>query len=91
VSKPFETFRKIDNYTINTLTQEEPTCFNGSVSVVKYRVTIEVIEEPVEVLQERVRKLWRECDNWHHWSPLKNEAKKLGFELDRNELGRDVV
>jgi hypothetical protein len=91
VSKSFETFRNIGNCAISNLTQKEPSCFNGSVSVVKYRVTVEVIEEPVEVLQERVRKLWRETKNMHHWMPLQNEAKKLGFELDRNELGKDVV
>lgn len=91
MSKSFETFRNIGSYEITNLTQKEPSCFNGEVCVVKYRVTIEVVEEPVEVLQKRVRKLWRECDNWHHWTPLQNEAKKLGFELDRNELGRDVV
>ena len=90
MSKSFETFRNIGSCAIDGLTQKEPSCFNGSVSVVRYRVTIEVIKEPVEVLQERVRKLWRETKNMHHVGPLQNEAAKLGIELDWKERGQDV-
>lgn len=65
-------------------------CFNGIVAVRKYRVTIEEVEEPVEVVAERLRKLWRESDNHHHTHPLLSAAKKIGVELDFREHGRDV-
>jgi hypothetical protein len=77
----FETFMKLSNYQKGNLISKEPTCFNGSVSVRKYKHTIELVEEPIEVIQARIKKLWDECDNHHHWQPLKAEAKKYGLEL----------
>lgn len=77
----FDTFRKIGFYEQLNLKREEPTCFNGGVSIRKYKVTIELIEEPNEVLAERLQKLWDECDNHHHWTPLKNAALQIGYEL----------
>lgn len=77
----FETFRKIDDYTKSNLIKDEPSCFNGNVCVRKYKVTVELVEEPIEVIQARIQKMWDECKNHHHWQPLKNEAKKYGLEL----------
>lgn len=65
-----------------------PYCINGEVSLRRYRVTAELIEEPREVLIERLQKLWRECDNHHHWGPLKNAAGKLGITLSMDEVGK---
>jgi hypothetical protein len=80
----FETFRNIDLYEQRNLQDKEPSCFNGSVKIRKYRVTIELIEEPNEVLAERLQKLWDECDNHHHWRPLKDKALQIGYELKGN-------
>lgn len=77
----FETFRKIDTYEINGLTQKEPSCFNGDVRIHKYKVIVEPINESKEILAERLQKLWDECDNTHHWTPLKNAANRIGYEL----------
>jgi hypothetical protein len=85
---PFTTFREPSNYLTEQLKQEEPSCFNGIVRIRKFKITIEEIEEPKEVLVERLRKLWRESDNMHHWKPLKNEAEKLGINLNLDE--RDI-
>lgn len=79
--KSFETFREVGSYTMSGLIQKEPSSFNGNVQIRKYKITIELIEEPHNVLCERLQKLWDECDNWHHWTPLKNVAKELGYEL----------
>ena len=77
----FETFKEITDYTRNQLITDEPTCFNGMVRVRKYKVTVEVIEEPIEVIQARIQKMWDECNNHHHWRPLKDAAKQYGLEL----------
>ena len=77
----FDTFRKLGLYDLHNLQSKEPSCFNGIVSIRKYKVTIEPIEEPNEVLAERLQKLWDECDNYHHWTPLKNAALQIGYEL----------
>ena len=77
----FDTFRKIGLYEQHNLQSKEPSCFNGSVSIRKYKVTIEPIEESNDILAERLQKLWDECDNHHHWTPLKNAAKQIGYEL----------
>lgn len=71
-----ETFQKPDFWRRDV---GEPNCFNGFVSVIKYRITYEVIEEPVEVIHERLEKLWSESDNHHHYTPLQNAAKKHGY------------
>ena len=80
----FETFRKIGSYEQHSLQSNEPSCFNGCVNIRKYKVTIEPIEEPNEVLAERLQKLWDECDNHHNRLPLKNIAKEVGYELKGN-------
>lgn len=76
-----ETFTELQGCTLNSLIQKETSAFNGMVRVVKYKVAITKIEEPKEVYQERLQKLWDECDNHHHWTPLRSKAKELGVEL----------
>jgi hypothetical protein len=77
----FETFRSVGSYEISNLTKKHPSSINGNVEIHKYRVTIEVIEEPNEVLCERLQYLWDNCDNYHHWTPLHMTAKTLGYTL----------
>lgn len=79
--KKIETFRKISDWDLRNIqyNADKPDCFNGVVSIKRYKVTVELIEEPIEVYQERLEKLWVECDNWHHWNPLENAAKEIGY------------
>lgn len=79
-----ETFRDIGNWEMRNLTDNNPSCFNGIVRVEKFKITIEKIEEPKEVYQERLQKLWEESDNHHHHLPITNKAKHLGIELKGN-------
>lgn len=79
-----ETFRDIGVWDIRNLTQKEPSCFNGMVRVTKVRVTIEEVKEDDEVIRDRLRKLWAECDNHHHRRPLIAMAKKYGLDLTAN-------
>jgi len=76
-----ETFREIGKNFKHSLEQKEPSCFNGIVRVQRYRVTVEEIEEPVEVIAERLQKLWDYSDNHHDWQPLKDAANKIGYVL----------
>jgi|LGVE01.1.fsa_nt_gb hypothetical protein len=77
----FETFMPVGSYTQRNLKQEEPSCFNGMVRVVKYRVTVEMVEESKEIIWLRLKKLWDECSNMHHRNPLREAAKKIGMKL----------
>lgn len=79
--KVVETFRHVGDYELDGFRQDEPSCFNGFVEVERYRVTFEKIEEPKEVLAERLQKLWEESDNSHNMSPLQNKAVALCIEL----------
>lgn len=81
IEKTFETFRTISDYSISSLKKDEPSSFNGIVEFRKHKITIETIEEPFEVLSERLQKMWDECNNFHHWHPLKDAAKSIGYEL----------
>jgi len=77
----FETFTHIGPWRIRDWESPHPSCFNGNVSIRKYKVTIETVDEPVDVLAARLQKLWEESDNFHHVGPLKMEAAKIGYEL----------
>lgn len=76
-----ETFKPISGYTQRELEWTEPSSFNGMVRVKKYRITVEEIIEPAEVIAERLQKLWDDCDNHHQWRPLKEAAKEIGYTL----------
>ena len=39
--------------------RKEPDCFNGMVMVKKFKITVEEIKEPEEVILERLEKLYR--------------------------------
>ena len=82
-----DTFRPFDGYASSQCRQDEPSCFNGIVRVRRWRIVAELVDEPVEVIAERLRKLWRESDNHHHWEPLKRAAASVGVELGADEFG----
>jgi len=84
-----ETFRRPGVYERGSLTSGEPSCFNGNVSINRYRITFEEIPEDVEVLYARLLKLWRECTNHHHYSPMRAVAEKLGKTLPPDDFGKD--
>jgi len=79
--RSFETFRKIGVFEEGQLRQEEPSVWNGNVSVVKYRVTVEIVEEPIEEIHARIQKLHNESTNPHHLMPLKQAATKFGYTI----------
>ncbi len=86
-----ETFRDPSGYWLNQIRQEVPSCFNGDVSVRRWRVTVEEIAEPDNVLAARILDLWDRCDNHHHVDPLRRAASKVGLELNfpkGTKLGR---
>lgn len=77
----FETFQRPTAYYINNLKAlNKPACFNGSVYIRRYRVTVELIGEPKEVYEERLRALWDNTKNIHHWDAIKREASRLGLK-----------
>jgi hypothetical protein len=85
-----QTFKKLGDYDISNLTKDNPTCFNGNASIIKYKITIEEIQEPKEIYIDRINELWENCDNHHHWKPLRDLAKKYGHELDTKNVGKNL-
>lgn len=85
--RSFETFNRPGEWEQQRMESKEPYCFNGSVGIRKYRVTFEEVDEPKDLLVARLRKLWSECDNHHHWWPLRAEAAALGIELQISDVG----
>ncbi len=84
-----ETFRNVGNYELQSLLQKEPSCFNGSVKIKKYRVTIELVDEPDTVYTERIQHLWDYSKNYHDHTPLLNAAKSIGYQL-KGERGNKI-
>lgn len=59
--------------------RREPSCVNV-LEVIRYRVTVERIEEPRDVVLERMRRLWRESErNIHVWDRFRKVAVELGL------------
>lgn len=80
--KVIETYREP---WLRDIEQPAPSAFNGDIRIRRYRVTIDLIDEPIEVLRDRLRKLWREEERNHHRvDPMRRMATRLG--MDPNEL-----
>ena len=84
----FETYKEIGLYEQRQLQHTNPSCFNGVVRVKKYRITVEEIEEHIDVIKSRLLDLWEACDNMHHVGPLKAEARKYGLSLSHLDLSK---
>ncbi len=74
------TFRAPSGWWLNELKNKAPSAINGQVNVVRYKITIEPIDEPKEVAK-RLKKLWRENTNSHLFGPIREEAERHGVEL----------
>lgn len=81
VRQEFVTFRSVESYDVGHMTQREPSCFNGRASIRQYRVTVELVDEPIETIQARIVDLWEQSDNYHHMDPLRTEAQRYGLDL----------
>lgn len=76
-----ETFRP-PHHEVARLKSNEPACFNGMVHVQRYRVTVELIEEPAHVLEERLRALLATAKRVDSKREILAEAKRLGITLE---------
>lgn len=60
----------------------------NTISLHRVRITVEVLEEPAEVLAERLKELWETLPrNSHHSDTFKRYATKYGIELPHETRG----
>lgn len=60
----------------------------NSISLHRIRITVEVLEEPTEVLAERLQELWETLPyNVHHSDTFKRHASEYGIELPYETRG----
>lgn len=85
--REFTTFRRLASYEIGNLTWTTPDCVNGDVRVRQYRITCELIDEPIEVIHARIIELWERGDSYHQRLPLQHEAARYGLNLDPFDFG----
>ena len=76
-----ETFRPLMRWGLNDLTQAVPSCWNGEVRVKRWRITVEEIVDPPEVLAERILTMLREETNHRRRTALLSEASRLGIDV----------
>ena len=82
-----ESFRD-PTYYVHQCRSDAPSAFNGTVEIRRYRVTAELIDEPIEVLRDRLRMLWLTSERNHHrWPTMRAVAAELG--MDPSELRAD--
>lgn len=67
---------------IERLLQDEPSVFNGTVNVERFRVTIERIEEPEDVLKGRLNDLLNQRGHIDKNKHVRKAAAQLGITLD---------
>lgn len=72
----FETFKDIGSYEISNLKKDTPSAINF-VSYRKTKVTIELIEEPKEVLLQRLNDLLKQADSYTRKQMIKKEIEIL--------------
>lgn len=95
-----EFFGAPSSWVIGRLGHDHACCFDGVVSVERYQVRVEKIDEPDDVIEARLKKLWRETErNIHTWHPMRAYAmKRFGWdhnralrELDAADQGADYI
>lgn len=66
---------------------QEPNVINGSIYIKKYKITIEEISEPLDILKERLKDLYKKETNWHNKESLDRYSIRLFgcliYELDK--------
>ena len=73
----FETFRNLENsYTLDQLKKDKPSNINF-LEYRKYKVTVELVEEPNEVLVKRLEDLRKETRGYDKNQRLKKEIELL--------------
>lgn len=87
VRREFVTFRNVDTYAIGQMTQDAPSSFNGMARVRRYRVTVELLDEPIETIRARIVDLWERCNNHHQWGGIEAEAARYGLDLTPHVRG----
>ena len=73
----FETYQNLtDGYSLNQLKKGEPSAINY-LSYRKYKITIELIEEPKDVLIERLETMLLKTESYKQKDLIKSELTKL--------------
>lgn len=79
----FETFTDIQRL-VRQATQDAPSHLNNEIRVQRYRVTVELIEEPDDVIRDRLLTLDAERGHVDKHRSIKAEAKRLGIDLKKS-------
>lgn len=70
--------------------EDHPRVFNGEIALRRFRITVEVVNEPIDVLRDRLRALWRESEpNIHTRQIFRKAANELGIDLKDRDQGAD--
>lgn len=77
----FETYGDPTHF-IERLVTEKPSALNNIIRVQRYRITVELIEEPKEVLKCRLLELSNEGGHIDRRKRIRAAASKLGITLD---------
>lgn len=77
----FDTYRHPDRIESLLSHFDKPSHQNNDIAVVRYRVTIEVVEESHDVLRERLLDLDNQPGHIDKGRAIKAEAKRLGIDM----------
>jgi hypothetical protein len=78
----FQTFFPVGTHNIRDWTQSKPSSFNALIRVKKYRVTIEEVQEPEDVIIDRLVELYKNADSYRERAAIEDYAEACGFNID---------
>ena len=92
VAVQFETYHQFGVWEVSQLQRTEPSAFNGKVCVRRYRVTVEEVGEPVDIIRRRIQELCWNCGNHRDSIALQKVARDYGMDSSEKalEFGRNL-
>lgn len=75
------TFKNIEPYNLKSLIVEEPFANNKEIGAVKYKITVEVIEDDISDVKDRLERLLRSSAYKEVISKIYKKAKELDITL----------
>lgn len=80
--KTSECYGLPNDYMLDCMGKPTPCVWNGEVHVKRYRISVEEVVEPADVLKARLQALLKERGHPDNDRAIRQEASRLGISLD---------
>jgi hypothetical protein len=88
--KVYESYKEPDGYQFQNKAWENPYCFNGIVSLHQYRITVQRVEEPTDVILDRARSLYATLESRSQDTLRQYVLREYGVDLREQTATRNI-